>query len=71
MLQRKIVQMVNKKDFRMVMIGRAPIPAWVSSLTLQAEMIFISKDDLRMTEGELSAFCASLGLKLPTEHMRF
>ena len=71
MLQRKIVQMVGKEGFRMVMIGRAPMPAWVSALTLQAEMIIISEDDLRVTEGELSALCASLGLKLPTERVRF
>ena len=71
MLQRKIIQMVGKEGFRMGMIGRAPMPAWVSALTLQAEMIIISEDDLRVTEGELSALCASLGLKLPTERVRF
>lgn len=71
MLQKKLVQMVGKEDFRMVMIGRAPMPAWVSALTLQTEMVVISEDDLRVTEGELSAFCASLGLKLPTERVRF
>ena len=71
MLQRKIVQMVGKEGFRMVMIGRAPMPAWVSALTLQAEMIIISEDDLRVTEGELTALCASLGLKLPAGRVRF
>ena len=71
MLQRKIVQMVGKEGFRIVMIGRAPMPAWVSALTLQAEMIIISEDDLRVTEGELTALCASLGLKLPAGRVRF
>ena len=46
MLQRKIVQMVGKEGFRMVMIGRAPLPAWASALTLQAEMVIISEDEL-------------------------
>ena len=71
MLQRKIVQMMGKEGFRIVMIGRAPMPAWVSALTLQAEMIIISEDDLRVTEGELTALCASLGLKLPAGRVRF
>ena len=71
MLQKKIVQMVGKEDFRMVMIGRAPMPAWVSALTLQAEMVVISEDDLRVTEGELTALCASLGLKLSAGRVRF
>ena len=71
MLQRKIVQMVSKEGFRMVMIGRAPLPAWASALTLQAEMVIISEDELRVTEDELAALCDSLGLKLPTERVQF
>ena len=71
MLQRKIVQMVGREGFRMVMIGRAPLPAWPSALTLQAEMVILCEDELRVTEGELAALCASLGLKLPVERARY
>ena len=70
-LQRKIVQMVGKEGFRMVMVGRAPLPAWASALTLQSDMVIISEDDLRVSEGELAALCASLGLKLSPERVRF
>ena len=71
MLQRKIVQMVGREGFRMVMIGRAALPAWASALTLQTDMVIISENELRVTGGELAALCASLGLKLPIERVRF
>ena len=70
MLQRKIVQMAGREGFPMVMIGRAALPAWASALTLQAEIAIISEDDLRVTEGELTALCDSLELKLPRERVR-
>ena len=71
MLQRKIVQMVGREGFRMVMIGRAALPAWASALTLQTDMVIISENELRVTGGELAALCASLGLKLSAERVRF
>lgn len=71
MLQRKIVQMIDKEGFRMVMIGRSALPAWASALTLRAEIAIFSEDDLRVTEGELGAFCAAIGLKLPWDRLRF
>ena len=70
MLQRKIVQMIAKEGFRMVMISRTRLPAWASALTLQAEIAILSEEALRVTEGELMAICASLGLRLSPERAR-
>ena len=70
LLQRQIVQMIGKEEGRMVLIGRAALPPWLSSLKLQAKILVISEDALRVTEAELTAHCASLGLALSRERIR-
>ena len=70
LLQRQIVQMAGKDGYRMVMIGRAALPPWLSALRLQSEILVISEEELRATEDELTAYCASAGLKLSRERIR-
>lgn len=70
LLQRQIVQMAGKEGYRMVMIGRATLPSWLSALRLQSGVLVIPEEELRATEGELTAYCASAGLKLSCERIR-
>lgn len=70
LLQRQIVQMAGKEGYRMVMIGRATLPSWLSALRLQSGVLVIPEEELRATEGELTAYCASAGLKLSRERIR-
>ena len=69
-LQRKIVQLIGRGGCPMVLIGRAPLPAWLSGLELQAGLTVIPEDDLWVTDGELTELCASLGLRLPPQRIR-
>ena len=69
-LQRKIVQLIGRGGCPMVLIGRAPLPAWLSGLELQSGLTVIPEDDLRVTDGELTELCASLGLRLPPQRIR-
>ena len=62
LLQRQIVQMAGKEGYRMVMIGRATLPSWLSALRLQSGVLVIPEEELRATEGELTAYCASAAL---------
>lgn len=69
-LQRKIVQLIGRGGCPMVLIGRAPLPAWLSGLELQSGLTVIPEDDLWVTDGELTELCASLGLRLPPQRIR-
>ena len=69
-LPQKLVPMIGKEGCRMVLIGRASLPAWASSLALQAKIMVIPEDDLRVTADELAEFCPSVGLKLSPERIR-
>ena len=69
-LQKKIVQLAGKDGCPMVLIGRAPLPAWLSGLELQSGLTVIPEDDLWVTDGELTELCASLGLRLPPQRIR-
>lgn len=69
-LQRKIVQMVSRDGCPMVLIGRAPLPSWLSGLALQSKLTIIPEDDLRMTDSELTELCASLGLRLKPQRIQ-
>lgn len=69
-LQRKIVQLIGRCGCPMVLIGRAPLPAWLSGLELQSGLTVIPEDDLWVTDGELTELCASLGLRLPPQRIR-
>ena len=62
-LQRKIVQMAGAEGFRMVMIGRARLPSWLSVLALQSGITVIGEEDFRITLPELEELCASAGVK--------
>lgn len=69
-LQKKIVQLAGKDGCPMVLIGRAPLPAWLSVLALQSKLTIIPEDDLRVTDGELAEGCASLGLRLKPQRIQ-
>lgn len=69
-LQRKIVQMVMSEGYRMVLIGRAPLPAWLSVLAFQSKIIVIPEDDLRVTCKELTELCKRAGVKVSPERMQ-
>lgn len=69
-LPQKLVPMIGKEGCRMVLIGRASLPAWASSLALQAKIMVIPEDDLHVTADELAEFCPSVGLKLSPERIR-
>lgn len=69
-LQRKIVQLIGRGGCPMVLIGRAPLPAWLSGLELQSGLTVIPEDDLWVTDGELTELCTSLGLRLPPQRIR-
>ncbi len=69
-LQKEIVQLAGKDGCPMVLIGRAPLPAWLSGLELQSGLTVIPEDDLWVTDGELTELCASLGLRLPPQRIR-
>ena len=69
-LQKEIVQLAGKDGCPMVLIGRAPLPAWLSVLALQSKLTIIPEDDLRVTDGELAEVCASLGLRLKPQRIQ-
>ena len=69
-LQKKIVQLAGKGGCPMVLIGRAPLPAWLSVLALQSKLTIIPEDDLRVTDGELAEACASMGLRLKPQRIQ-
>ena len=69
-LQKKIVQLAGRDGCPMVLIGRAPLPAWLSGLALQSKLTVIPEDDLWVTGGELTELCASLGLRLPPQRIQ-
>ena len=69
-IQKEIVQLAGKDGCPMVLIGRAPLPAWLSVLALQSKLTIIPEDDLRVTDGELAEVCASLGLRLKPQRIQ-
>lgn len=69
-LQRRIVQMVGKEGYRMALIGRAPLPGWLSVLALQSQLLIIPEEDLHVTYSELVEMCASLGLRLRPQRIQ-
>lgn len=69
-LQRKIVHMVSKEGYRMVLIGRAPLPTWLSVLALQSQLVIIPEEDLHVTYNELVELCASMGLRLKPQRVQ-
>lgn len=69
-IQKEIVQLAGKDGCPMVLIGRAPLPAWLSVLALQSKLTVIPEDDLRVTDGELAEVCASLGLRLKPQRIQ-
>lgn len=68
-VQRKILAQAGA-GFRLVMIGRAKLPSWLSVLALQSGVLVISEAELRVDSQEMAELCAQAGLNLSAQRQQ-